>query len=74
MARLNRKPCIRLQPRRCSTSIWRRFSTPSPMTRSPSERATAMMAVITAELCGVTPRSCTKERSIFSSEMGSVVR
>ena len=62
------------QPRRCSTSIWRRFSTPSAITRRPSERARAMIAVTTAELCGVMPRSRTKLRSIFSSEIGSVVR
>ncbi len=36
--------------------------------------AKAMMAETTAELCGVMPRSRTKERSIFSSEIGRVVR
>mmetsp|Transcript_22377 Transcript_22377/g.88473 ORF Transcript_22377/g.88473 Transcript_22377/m.88473 type:complete len:961 (-) Transcript_22377:1086-3968(-) len=71
---LNRKPCISEQPRRCSTSIWRRVSTPSAMTRRPRARASAMIAVTTAELCGVMPRSRTKVRSTLTSEIGSVVR
>ena len=36
--------------------------------------ASATMAVTTAELCGVSPRSRTKLRSILSSAIGKVVR
>ena len=45
-----------------------------PFTVGGSERASAMIAVATAALCGVMPRSRMNERSTFSSLIGSVVR